>query len=914
MTRGLLIAGTTSDAGKSLVTAGVCRMLARAGISVAPFKSQNMSNNSMVCAASDGRAAEIGRAQWLQAVAARVVPEPAMNPVLLKPGSDRRSHIVLMGQPAGTLEAGEFATGRAHLAATAYDAFRSLASRYDVVVAEGAGSPAEVNLRAGDYVNMGLAREMGLPVVVVGDIDRGGVLAAMYGTLALLDDADQALIRGWLVNKFRGDVTLLEPGLEVLGERTGRPVLGVLPWLDDVWIDSEDALAIGAPSHVKSSASVEISLRVAVIRFPRISNATDIDALASERAVDISFTARPVDVSGADLVVLPGSRATVSDLAWLRTQGLDRALAARVAAGRPVLGICGGYQMLARTIADPEGVESGGTTDGLALLPTTVTFGTGKQLGLPRGSWRGQDVAAYAIHHGVATLDPGAAVEPFLDGWSAGSVFGTTWHGAFENDGFRRAFLTHIASLTGSPWTAEPGAASYGSRREAMLDRLADALEEHVGLDAFLEVIDAAAETATSKDNNSHLAGRELPLRVVGIGADGWAGLAAASRAAIVAAGVIVGGQRQLDLLPAEVTAERVAWPSPLRPSVRALVEQYALRGLVVLASGDPMWHGIGRTLQDEVGADYDIEVLPHPSSVTLACARMGWPVEQTQVVSLLTEPIDVLRGRLQDGARLLVLSRDETTPGAVAAALTEWGFGASTLTVLGDLGGPTESRVSAPASEYDGSSTRLNVVAIEVTGQGLPVVPGLPDESFEHDGQLTKREIRAVTLSALAPRPGELLWDIGGGAGSIAIEWLRAAPTCRAIAIEQDPARAQRITANAAALGVPALEVVTGSAPAALEGLEPPDVVFVGGGLTTDGVLEAAWAALRPGGRLVANAVTLESQADLVRRREKLGGTLTRLEVARSTAVGRFTGWRPAMPVVQWHVVSTGSTTERKS
>lgn len=912
MTRGLLIAGTTSDAGKSLVTAGVCRMLARAGVSVAPFKSQNMSNNSMVCAAPDGGAAEIGRAQWLQAVAAGVVPEPAMNPVLLKPGSDRRSHIVLMGQPAGTLEAGEFATGRAHLAATAYDAFRSLASRYDVIVAEGAGSPAEVNLRAGDYVNMGLAREMGLPVVVVGDIDRGGVLAAMYGTLAMLDDADQALIRGWLVNKFRGDVTLLEPGLEVLEERTGRPVLGVLPWLHDVWLDSEDALAIGG----HTGSSVETSLRVAVIRFPRISNATDIDALASEEAVDISFTARPVDVSGADLVVLPGSRATVSDLAWLRAQGLDRALAERVAAGRPVLGICGGYQMLARTIADPAGVESGGTTDGLGLLPTTVTFGTAKQLGLPRGSWHGQDVAAYAIHHGVAALDPGAAAEPFLDGWSTGSVFGTTWHGAFEKDGFRRAFLAHIASVTDSPWTAEPGAASYGSRREAMLDRLADALEEHVGLDAFLKVIDAAAETATSNDNNSHLAGRELPLRVVGVGADGWAGLADASRAAIEAAGVIIGGQRQLDLLPAEVTAERVAWPSPLRPSVRGLVEQYAPRGLVVLASGDPMWHGIGRTLQEEVGADYYIEVLPHPGSVTLACARLGWPVEQTQVVSLLTEPVDVLRGRLQDGAKLLVLSRDETTPGAVAAALTEWGFGASMLTVLGDLGGPSESRVSAPASEYGGARARLNIVAIEVAGQGLPVVPGLPDESYEHDGQLTKREIRAVTLSALAPRPGELLWDIGGGAGSIAIEWLRAAPTCRAIAIEQDPARAQRITANAAALGVPALEVVTGSAPAALEGLEPPDVVFVGGGLTTDGVLEAAWAALKPGGRLVANAVTLESQADLVRCREKLGGTLTRLEVARSTEVGRFTGWRPAMPVVQWQVVnvSTSSTIERQS
>nr|WP_109506075.1 cobyric acid synthase [Nocardioides speluncae] len=911
MTRGLLIAGTTSDAGKSLVTAGVCRMLARAGISVAPFKSQNMSNNSMVCGSADGSpggsAAEIGRAQWLQAVAAGVVPEPAMNPVLLKPGSDRRSHIVLMGQPAGTLEAGEFATGRAHLAAAAYDAFRSLASRYDVVVAEGAGSPAEVNLRTGDYVNMGLAREMGLPVVVVGDIDRGGVLAAMYGTLAMLDDADQALIRGWLVNKFRGDVTLLNPGLEVLEERTGRPVLGVLPWLDDVWLDSEDALAIGGIS----GTSVEASLRVAVIRLPRISNATDIDALASEPAVDISFTAQPVDVSGADLVVLPGSRATVSDLAWLRARGLDRALAERVAAGRPVLGICGGYQMLARSISDPAGVESGGVVDGLGLLPTTVGFGATKQLGLPRGAWRGHDVSAYAIHHGVATLADGAEAEPFLDGWSVGPVFGTTWHGAFENDDFRRAFLGHVATLTGSTWAATPGTPSYAARREAMVDRLADALEEHVGLDAVLNVIDGVVSTTVAAQPARPPSARP-PVRVVGIGADGWAGVAPGSRAAIEAAGVVVGGQRQLDLLPTGVKAERVAWPSPLRPSVRPLVERHAPRGLVVLASGDPMWHGIGRTLLAEVGADYDIEVLPHPGSVSLACARLGWPVEQTTVVSLLTQPADVLRRHLHDGALVLVLSRDESTPAEVAAVLADAGFGDSSVTVLGDLGSLAESIVRGTSGEIP----RLNVVAVECVGKGEQVTPGLPDEGFEHDGQLTKREIRAVTLSALAPRPGELLWDVGGGAGSIAIEWLRAAHSCRAIAIEQDRTRADRITKNAAALGVPSLEVVVGSAPAALEGLEAPDVVFVGGGLTTDGVLDAAWAALKPGGRLVANAVTLESQADLVRYREKLGGTLTRLEVARSTEVGRFTGWRPAMPVVQWSAkkVSTGSTTERQS
>jgi adenosylcobyric acid synthase len=484
-TRGLLFAGTTSDAGKSLVTAAACRLFARNGVKVAPFKSQNMSNNSMVC--SDG--SEIGRAQWLQAVAAGAEPETAMNPVLLKPGSDRRSHIVLLGQPAGTLEAGEFAAGRAHLARAAFEAYRDLASRYDVVLSEGAGSPAEVNLRSGDYVNMGLAREMGLPVVVVGDIDRGGVLAAMFGTLGMLDPADQAHLKGWIVNKFRGDVTLLAPGLRTLEERTDRPVLGVIPWLRDLWLDSEDALAIAGWQH-----SVEATLRVAAVRFPRISNATDLDALAAEPGVEVAFTASAAELADADLVVLPGSRATMSDLAWLRERGLDTAIIRRAAEGKPVLGICGGNQMLAGTIHDPHGIESGGVVDGLGLLPTRVDFGIEKLLGRPVGDWRGHDVAAYEIHHGVTTLD-GAALRAweasmFLDGFTMGAVWGTTWHGAFESDGFRRAFLAEIASRTGSPWVPQPDAPSYAARREDMLDRLADALDEAVGFQPLLDLVD----------------------------------------------------------------------------------------------------------------------------------------------------------------------------------------------------------------------------------------------------------------------------------------------------------------------------------------------------------------------------------------------------------------------------------------
>ena len=885
--RGLLVAGTTSDAGKSLVTAGICRLLARQGIRVAPYKSQNMSNNSMVC--SDG--AEIGRAQWLQAIAAGATPEAAMNPVLLKPGSDRRSHIVLMGKASGTLEAGEFATGRRHLAAASFDAFRDLSARYDVVVAEGAGSPAEVNLRGGDYVNMGLAREFSLPVVVVGDIDRGGVLAAMYGTLALLEPEDQALIRGWIVNKFRGSLSLLEPGLDELAARTGRPVLGVVPWLTDVWLDSEDALAIGGWTSAPGA------LRVAAVRFPRISNATDIDALAAEPGVDVAFTDRAAEIADADLVVLPGSRATMTDLAWLRSRGLDEVLAARVASGRPLLGICGGHQMLAGTISDPSFVEAGGSASGLGLLPTSVTFQQDKVLGTPTGAWRGHPVTAYEIHHGISTLLPDASVEPFLDGWSDGVVWGTTWHGAFENDGFRREFLSTVAAAAGSSWVPSSDAPSYAERREAMLDRLADALEESIGVDTLLQVIDGPPSVVELV---------ETQVTVVGIGADGYDGLAPASRAAIDAAGVVLGGKRQLDLLPESVTAERMAWPSPLRPAVRELVDQHAPRGLVVLASGDPMFHGVGRTLVEELGADR-VHVLPHPSSVALACARMGWPVESTPVISTLTGPIEAVLRHVGGGARLLVLSRDGDTPRLVADLLHTQGFGASTLTVLGNLGATDESRVDLPADELaqkHATLPSLNVVAVSCVGSaGLSETPGLPESAYDHDGQITKREARAVTLAALAPRPGDLLWDIGGGSGSIGIEWLRVHPSCRAIVVAQDPARADRIRLNAANLGVPSLDVVIGSAPEALAGLAIPDVVFIGGGLTADGVFDACWAALRPGGRLVANAVTLESQAFVLRLRAEYGGDLVKLDVARTTEVGRFTGWRPAMPVVQWTV-----------
>ena len=473
---GLLVAGTSSDAGKSLVVTGLCRVLARRGVAVAPFKAQNMSNNSGVCA--DG--AEIGRAQFLQAQAAGVPPESAMNPVLLKPGSDRRSHVVLRGQPAGTLEAGEYATGRTYLAAAAYAAYEELAERFAMVVCEGAGSPAEVNLRSGDYVNAGLAQRFGLPMVVIGDIDRGGVLAALYGTWALLEEADRKLISTFVINKFRGDEAVLAPGLDELTRRTGVPVAGVLPWLPDLWLDAEDTLEIGA--WRREVPAEPGGLRVAVVRLPRVSNVTDVDALAAEPGVDVRVTTDPDLVADADLAVLPGTRATVSDLSWLRRNGLAEALVGRAQRGAPVLGICGGYQMLGSRIWDELETETG-LAAGLDLLPVRVTFQAEKVLGRPDGEWRGHPVAAYEIHHGVAEVDGG---EPFLDGCRAGAVWGTMWHGAFENDGFRRAWLSEVAAAAGSPWRPADGAPAYADRRETMIDTLADALETHVDLDVLL--------------------------------------------------------------------------------------------------------------------------------------------------------------------------------------------------------------------------------------------------------------------------------------------------------------------------------------------------------------------------------------------------------------------------------------------
>ncbi len=478
----LLVAGTTSDAGKSVLTAGLCRWLARQGVRVAPFKAQNMSLNSFVTA--DG--AEIGRAQAMQAAAAGIEPDARMNPVLLKPGGEWRSQVVVLGHPEGEVGAVEYRGHSGRLLEVAADSLAQLRREYDVVICEGAGSPAEINLRATDIANMGLARAAGLPVIVVGDIDRGGVFAALHGTLALLEPADQALVAGFVINKFRGARELVEPAVRMLRDLTGRRAYGIIPWTGRLWLDAEDSLALeaGRPPAAGRPLGGDV-LRVSVVRLPRISNFTDADALAAEPGVLVRFATTPAELADADLVVLPGTRATVADLAWLRDQGLAEMITARAAKGLPVLGICGGYQMLGRDIDDP--IESGaGRVTGLGVLPVRVAFTAEKQLGRPAGTAYGAYVSGYEIHHGIATADPGA--EPFLDGCRAGPVWGTGWHGTLENDAFRRAFLAEVAALAGRDFTPAPDT-DFAALREAQLDLLGDLVADHLDTGALSRLI-----------------------------------------------------------------------------------------------------------------------------------------------------------------------------------------------------------------------------------------------------------------------------------------------------------------------------------------------------------------------------------------------------------------------------------------
>ncbi|ORA37794.1 cobyric acid synthase CobQ [Mycobacterium aquaticum] len=480
MSGALLVAGTTSDAGKSMVVAGLCRLLARRGVRVAPFKAQNMSNNSAVTV--DG--GEIGRAQAMQARAAGLAPHTRFNPILLKPGSDRTSQLVLRGRVAGSVAAGDYFTHRDRLAAAVADELAALRAEFDVVICEGAGSPAEINLRATDLANMGLARAADLPVILVGDIDRGGLLAHLHGTVAVLEPADQALIAGFVVNKFRGDPALLEPGLQQLHAMTGRPTYGVIPFHDGIWLDTEDSVSVrpgglvGPPQPPRG----EQSLTVAAIRLPRISNSTDIEALACEPGVDVRWVADATDLAGADVVVIPGSKATVGDLAWLTERGLAEAIRVHAAQGRAVLGVCGGFQMLCRRIEDS--VESrAGSVAGLGLLAADIVFDREKTL----RRWN-TPLYGYEIHHGRVV---GNAEQDWLGnvGIRRGAVYGTHWHGLLDNDAVRRSWLTEVARAAGRTGFVVADDIDVAARRDAQLDLMADLLAEHLDVDAVMDLL-----------------------------------------------------------------------------------------------------------------------------------------------------------------------------------------------------------------------------------------------------------------------------------------------------------------------------------------------------------------------------------------------------------------------------------------
>jgi adenosylcobyric acid synthase len=485
----LLVAGTSSDAGKSVVVAGLCRLLSRSGVRVAPFKAQNMSNNSVVTV----EGGEIGRAQAIQARAAGLEPSVRFNPILLKPGSDRTSQLVIRGQVADSVTAAGYLQHRDRLADIVVDELSCLRAEFDAVICEGAGSPAEINLRATDLANMGLARAANLPVVLVGDIDRGGLLAHLFGTIAVLEPEDQALIAGFIVNKFRGDPALLEPGLQQLLAMTGRPTYGVLPYADQLWLDAEDSLSVVAHRVVGTPAPPRGDewLRVAAVRLPRISNSTDVEALACEPGVLVRWVADPADLADTDVIVLPGSKATVADLAWLHDRGLAGGIADHARAGKPVLGICGGFQMLCRRIEDT--VESGtGVVAGLGLLDADIAFHAAKILRCWQPPPSGP-LGGYEIHHGRLARCAEAGwfdVDSQPQGIMRGAVYGTHWHGLLDNDDFRREWLTRVADAAGRSRFVVADDVNVAGRRDAQLDLMAELLASRLDVDAVIGLLD----------------------------------------------------------------------------------------------------------------------------------------------------------------------------------------------------------------------------------------------------------------------------------------------------------------------------------------------------------------------------------------------------------------------------------------
>ncbi len=492
----IMVQGTASSAGKSLMVAALCRHFAREGVRVAPFKAQNMSNNAAVTP----EGGEIGRAQALQARACGIAPHVDMNPVLLKPQSDRSSQVVVLGRAQGHLGSEAYREGRATLWPAVEGALARLRSAYELVVIEGAGSPAEINLRDGDIVNMRVALHAGAPVLLVGDIDRGGVFAALLGTLEWLAPEERALVRGFIINRFRGDATLLAPAPAMLTARTGVPVLGVVPYLRELRLPEEDAVALEQPGSPPGSASRAATIDVAVIRLPHIANFDDIDPLAAEPDVSVRYVAAADALGEPDLIVIPGTKSTLADLAWLRATAIAPAMEAARASGSAVIGLCGGYQMLGDVIRDPAGADGApGEARGLGLLAASTNFAAAKATTLrhgavatPLGLLRhaaGLPVAGYEIHMGRTTTADGTATPFAIDGEPEGAlaadgwVLGTYLHELFHNDELRRAMLRALADRRGRAWS--PAALAAEALIESELDRLTDAVAASLDMGAI---------------------------------------------------------------------------------------------------------------------------------------------------------------------------------------------------------------------------------------------------------------------------------------------------------------------------------------------------------------------------------------------------------------------------------------------
>jgi len=454
MSKAIMVQGTMSNAGKSLLCAGLCAAFRQEGLSVAPFKSQNMALNSFIT--RDGL--EMGRAQVVQAEACGIEPDVRMNPILLKPVTDVGSQVIVNGEVRGNYDAGAYFAMKKQLVPDILRAYESLASQYDVIVIEGAGSPAEINLKTDDIVNMGMARMAKAPVLLVGDIDRGGVFAQLYGTIALLDDDEKAFVKATVINKFRGDVELLKPGLVMLEELTKKPVAGVLPYLK-IDIDDEDSLSERLERKYEHTL-----IDIAVVRLPHLSNFTDFAALEATHGVGVRYVRKLSELGAPDMVVLPGTKNTIGDLLWLRQSGLESAIKKQCAAGTPVLGICGGYQMLGNKIVDASGAEGGGAADGLGLLPVDTTFAAEKhrtrvkatalEVAGPLSALSGAALDGYEIHMGETIPRDGA--RPLLslenglrDGCQSGNAYGTYLHGFFDSADVRKAILTALCERKG---------------------------------------------------------------------------------------------------------------------------------------------------------------------------------------------------------------------------------------------------------------------------------------------------------------------------------------------------------------------------------------------------------------------------------------------------------------------------------